>query len=160
MKYSLEEKAGLLLKEKGLKLSTAESCTGGLVGHRLTNIAGSSEYYTGGIIAYSNEIKRKLLGVTEQVLFQFGAVSQETVEQMAKGARIYLQTDIAVSVSGIAGPGGAMPGKPVGLTWVGLSAKEGEWSRSFIFQGNREKNKFFSSDAALLLIIDYLEGTI
>ncbi len=160
VKILLEEQVGKLLTIKGMQLATAESCTGGLIGHRLTNVAGSSEYYLGGIIAYSNTVKTKLIGVSEDVLKQHGAVSQATVIQMAKGARNLLQSDISVSVSGIAGPGGAMPGKPIGTTWIGLSSIEGEWTRSFIFQGDREENKYSTSDAALLFLIDYLVGNL
>jgi PncC family amidohydrolase len=154
----LEDQIGSLLRASGLKLATAESCTGGLIGHRLTNIPGSSDYYLGGVIAYANEIKSALLGVSWNTLNQFGAVSRETVLEMASGARRVLQADLAVSVSGIAGPGGGLPGKPVGTTWIGLCAGDGAWARGFCFPAGREKNKSFAADAALQLVYDYLKG--
>jgi PncC family amidohydrolase len=154
----LEYKIGNLLREKKKKLATAESCTGGLIGHRLTNIPGSSDYYLGGIIAYAYEAKVALLDVSWDTLRKYGAVSRETVLEMARGAREALQADLAVSVSGIAGPGGGLPGKPVGTTWFGLVSAEGEWAQVYCFQGNREMNKAFSADAALQLIHEYLSG--
>mgnify|MGYP002391327147 CR=1 FL=1 len=123
----IEERIGILLKERSLKLALAESCTGGLVGHRITNIPGSSDYYQGSVTAYAYEAKRKILGVNPQTLLEFGAVSRETVLEMACGVRAAFSGDetpidqiVGVSISGIAGPGGGMPGKPVGLVWVGL----------------------------------------
>ena len=154
----LEVQIGSLLRAGGRKLATAESCSGGLIGHRLTNIPGSSDYYLGGIIAYAYEIKVALLGVSWDTLNQFGAVSRETVLEMARGARKALCADIAVSVSGIAGPGGGLPGKPVGTTWLGLSAADGEWAQVFCFPGQREQNKAFAAEAALRLVVDYLKG--
>jgi PncC family amidohydrolase len=154
----LEVKIGELLRLNGYKLATAESCTGGLIGHRLTNIPGSSDYYLGGIIAYAYEAKVALLEVSWDTLQKYGAVSRETVLEMARGARQALDADLAVSVSGIAGPGGGMPGKPVGTTWLGLATGEGEWAQVFCFPGDREKNKSLSAQAALKLIYDYLSG--
>jgi PncC family amidohydrolase len=154
----LEVQIGSLLRSSARKLATAESCSGGLIGHRLTNIPGSSDYYLGGVIAYAYEAKVALLGVRWESLNQFGAVSREVVLEMARGARSALQADIAVSVSGIAGPGGGLPGKPVGTTWLGLAAVDGEWARCFCFQGLREANKAFAADAALHFVLDYLHG--
>jgi len=158
LEKSLEIKVGDLLRVQGLKLATAESCTGGLIGHRLTNIPGSSEYFLGGIIAYAYEAKVSMLEVSWDTLHLHGAVSRETVLEMAQGARKALSADIAVSVSGIAGPGGGLEGKPVGTTWVGLAGVDGEWARVFCFPGEREANKLFSAEAALALVCDYLEG--
>ena len=158
MDESLEIKIGNLLRLNGLKIATAESCTGGLIGHRLTNIAGSSEYYLGGVVAYAYEAKVALLDVSWDTLHRYGAVSRETVLEMARGARKVLGADIAVSVSGIAGPGGGMPGKPVGTTWIGLATNQGEWGRVFCFPGDRRENKSSAADAALQLISDYLAG--
>jgi PncC family amidohydrolase len=155
---TLEITIGNMLRSGGYKLVTAESCTGGMIGHRLTNIPGSSDYYLGGIIAYAYEAKVALLGVSWDTLVKYGAVSRETVLEMARGARAALSADIAVSVSGIAGPGGGMPGKPVGTTWLGLATKNGEWARVYCFPGDRIENKFSAADAALHLIIDYLTG--
>ena len=162
MDDTLEVEIGSLLRTKGYKLATAESCTGGLIGHRLTNVAGSSDYYLGGIIAYAYEAKVALLNVSWETLHKYGAVSRETVLEMARGALNALSADIAVSVSGIAGPGGGMPGKPVGTTWIGLATNDGEWARVFCFPGDRSENKSFSAEAALRLIIDYLHqiGTL
>ncbi len=148
---------GELLRQRGLKLAIAESCTGGLVGHRITNVPDSSDYFIGGIVAYAYEAKVALLGVSWDTLHKYGAVSRETVLEMAAGARRVLGTDIAVSVSGIAGPGGGLPNKPVGTIWVGLAAPEGKWARTFCFPGNREQNKALSAEAALQFVMDYLE---
>ncbi len=160
MKIMLEEALKEHLQARGLKISTAESCTGGLVSHRITNISGSSEYFPGGIVSYSNEAKVKFLGVSWDTLNAHGAVSEETVLEMARGARTLFNTDIGISVSGIAGPTGAMPGKPVGTTWFGLSTSSGEWARHFIWDGDREQNKQYSAEAALQFVIDYLEGKL
>jgi PncC family amidohydrolase len=156
LKTELENKAGKLLREHGLTIAIAESCTGGLFGHRLTNVPGSSEYFMGGMIAYSYEAKVKLLGVSWDTLNTFGAVSGETVIEMACGAKKLLDVDIAASISGIAGPGGGTLDKPVGTTWVGLAANDGEWAFEFHFDGDREQNKAASADAALQVVLDYL----
>jgi PncC family amidohydrolase len=157
---SLEIQAGNLLRERGLKLALAESCTGGLVGDRITNISGSSEYFLGGVVAYAYEAKVALLGVSWDTLNSMGAVSQETVLEMARGARKALGSDVAVSISGIAGPGGATPDKPVGTTWIGLVAADGEWAKLFQFSGDRVGNKSFAAEAALQLLLDYLQGNL
>ena len=160
MQYSIEVLVGQLLRDKGLKLATAESCTGGLVADRITNVAGSSEYFRGGIVAYAYEAKVALLNVSWDTLRMYGAVSKETVIEMARGARVALGTDIAISVSGIAGPGGGLPDKPVGTTWIGLSTTEGDWAHRFVWNGDRLQNKALSADAALGLLKDYLEGNL
>jgi PncC family amidohydrolase len=157
MPETLEIIIGEALRQRGLKLASAESCTGGLIGDRITNIAGSSDYYLGGIVAYANEVKMGLLGVPNGSLVQFGAVSRETVLEMATGARRILGADIAVSVSGIAGPGGGTDEKPVGTVWVGLAGPDGKWARHFHFSGDRIQNKASSAQAALQLVWDYLE---
>ena len=158
MKTELESEIGRLLLERRLTLAVAESCTGGLVGHRLTNVPGSSEYFIGGAIVYAYEAKVNLLGVSWDTLNTFGAVSRETVIEMARGARKLMNVDIAASVSGIAGPGGGTLDKPVGTTWIGLATDEGEQAFEFHFQGDREQNKASSADAALQTILDYLLG--
>ncbi len=155
---ALEETVGQILRARCLTLGTAESCTGGLVGHRLTNVAGSSDYFLGSIVAYSYEAKERLLDVHHNTLYEHGAVSEETARAMAQGARRALGADIAVSVTGIAGPGGGMPGKPVGLTWVALSARDGERARSFVWDSDRAGNKAYSAEAALQLVLDYLNA--
>ena len=157
---SLDIEVGKLLQTRGLKLGLAESCTGGLMGHRVTNIPGSSEYFAGGVVAYSYEAKASVLGVSWDTLNTFGAVSRETVLEMARGAKKLLDVDIAVSISGIAGPGGGTPDKPVGTTWIGLVAEDGEWAREFHFEGDREQNKASSAEEAIRMILDYLAGKI
>ena len=118
-----EEEIGELLKAKNLSLSTAESCTGGGIAALITSVPGSSEYFNGGIVAYSNEIKKDLLHVSAETLAKYGAVSRETVIEMVKGAMNTLKTDCAVATSGIAGPGGGTPEKPVGTVWIAAAYK-------------------------------------
>lgn len=153
----LEIQVGDLLRVHNLNLVTAESCTGGLIGHLLTNIPGSSAYYLGGVVAYAYEAKVAMLGVDWDTLHQYGAVSEQIALQMARGARKALHGDIAVSVTGIAGPGEGIPNKPVGLTWVGLSTPTGEWAQHYIWNGNRDENKMSSARAALEMVIRYLK---
>lgn len=155
---AIESQIGELLRDKGWHLASAESCTGGLVGHRVTNIPGSSDYYLGGVIAYSNEEKELLLQVGKATLEQNGAVSQETAFEMAQGARRVLGGEVAVSVTGIAGPGGGTPEKPVGLTWVAVSTPEGDWSERHVWKGDRQANKADSAEAALQLLLRVLKG--
>ncbi len=154
----LEIQIGIALRARGWKLATAESCTGGLVAHLVTNVPGSSDYFRGGAVAYSYEAKVAMLEVSWDTLRHHGAVSRETVIEMARGVRIALGADISVSVSGIAGPGGGLPDKPVGTTWIGLSSTEGDWARKFVWDGDREQNKRYSADAALQFALDYLNG--
>jgi len=156
----LDLQVGKLLRERGMKLALAESCTGGLIGNRITDVSGSSEYFLGSVVAYAYEAKVALLGVSWETLNSKGAVSSETVLEMAHGARKALDADIGVSVSGIAGPGGATPDKPVGTTWIGLVASDGEWARLFHFSGDRGQNKSSAADAALQLLLDYLQGKL
>ena len=158
MKPLLEEQVGELLRSRGLQLATAESCTGGLIADRITNIAGSSDYFAGGIVAYANSVKIHTLGVSAETIERHGAVSRETAIEMARGARLRLAVDLAVSVTGIAGPGGGLPGKPVGTTWIGLSAADGDWARLFTWDGDREQNKASSAEAALGMLLAYLRG--
>jgi PncC family amidohydrolase len=160
MKNSLEFRIGDLLRARGLTLATAESCTGGLVADRITNIPGASDYFVGGIVAYANSVKIHTLGVSPATIERCGAVSRETVLEMARGARTMLNADIAVSVSGIAGPGGGLPGKPVGTTWIGLSARDGEWARVFCWDGDRIANKTISAESVLQMLLDYLAGNL
>jgi len=152
-----ENLIGDLLHQRGLKLVAAESCTGGLIGSRITDIAGSSEYFLGSVVAYAYEVKVKLLGVSWGTLNKYGAVSRETVLEMARGAQQRIGGDIAISVSGIAGPGGGTPEKPVGTTWIGLVAGNDERVKEFHFSGNREQNKSSAADAALQMLLDYLQ---
>ncbi len=165
MQTSFEKRIAPFLWQKKLKLVLAESCTGGLVSHRITNMPGSSEYYLGGVVTYSNSAKHALLGVDEKTLEQFGAVSRETVLEMAFGVRRlfalqgYSQDEIiGLSVSGIAGPGGGTPEKPVGLVWIGMSATDGAWAWKYHLDGNRQENKQNFSEQALQLLWAYLSG--
>jgi PncC family amidohydrolase len=121
-------------------------------------VPGSSEYFLGGVVAYAYEAKVDLLNVSWATLNSKGAVSSETVLEMARGIREQLNGDIAMSVSGIAGPGGGTPEKPVGTTWIGLVTADGEWAKVFYFTGDREGNKASAVDAALQLLLDHLQG--
>jgi PncC family amidohydrolase len=166
MEEPLENQVGQLLRQRGLKLAVAESCTGGLISHRLTNVPGSSEYYLGGVTAYAYEVKERLLGVRHETLVTCGAVSRETALEMAQGIRRVLAADfppektIGLSITGIAGPGGGLPGKPVGLVWIGLSAPDGDWAWHFLWNGSRLENKERSAQAALRILRDYLRGDL
>lgn len=163
---SIEVVLGDWLRKRDLKLVAAESCTGGLIGHRITNVPGSSDYYLGSVTAYAYEAKEKLLGVRHDTLARCGAVSEEVALEMARGARealagyFPLEQLVGVSVTGIAGPGGAMPGKPVGLVWIGLSAPGLDRAWRFCWQGNRAENKQLSAQQALQLVLDYLQGAL
>ncbi len=137
---TLEQVVGRLLCEQGRTLGCAESCTGGYVSHLITTVPGSSEYFTGSIISYSNEMKQSLLGVRTETLRQFGAVSEQTVLEMARGALEVLKVDIALSVSGIAGPGGGTPEKPVGTVWMAVADRERSVAQKHVFARDRLKN--------------------
>jgi len=156
----IEIQLGEALRARGLKLATAESCTGGLIADRLTDVPGSSDYFLGGIVAYAYEAKVALLDVSWDTLRAVGAVSREVVLEMARGARKALSADLAVSVSGIAGPGGGLPDKPVGTTWLGLATPDGEWARHFVWDRDRRGNKELSAEAALQFVLDYLDGKL
>ena len=134
---TVAEKLVALLKAQGLTCATAESCTGGGVGSAITAVPGSSAVFAGGVISYSNDVKRDVLGVSSDILQNVGAVSAETAAQMAAGARRLLKTDLAVSLTGIAGPDGGSDEKPVGLVWFGLATKDGVRTEKAIFRGDR-----------------------
>ncbi len=153
---SLEQDVGKLLRQKGLTLGVVESATGGLISHLLTNVPGSSDYYHGSITAYSNEIKVEVVGVEEGTINRYGAVSSQVVEEMARGGRKILAVDICLADTGIAGPSGAAPGKPVGLFYIGLSHQSGTYSQKHDFQGDREQNKLDAAEAALSWLKEYL----
>lgn len=154
---SLESRVGKLLLEKKLTISCAESCTGGLVMHRLTNIAGSSTYFLGGTVAYSNQIKHSVLGIQENTLNVFGAVSEQVAAAMARGARAVFGTDIAIGVTGIAGPGGGTPEKPVGLTYIAINTPKMSMVQRFEWEEDRIANKQASAEATLQMVLEYLE---
>jgi nicotinamide-nucleotide amidase len=140
---------GRLLKGQELTISTAESCTGGAVASSITSVPGSSDYFMGSVVAYDNTIKNKVLGVKTETLEQYGAVSEETVKEMAEGVRKMLQTDIAVSTSGIAGPGGGTEDKPVGTVWLGYADKHGTRAKKIVLTKQRDVNTKYSALAAL-----------
>ena len=149
-----ELRLGGLLRAQNLTLVTAESCTGGLIGHLLTGVPGSSDYYLGGAVTYSDMMKKRLLGVSPETLDAYGAVSEQVALEMAAGARFHFGGDIGVSVTGIAGPGGSTDTKPVGLTYIGLSTPWGAAVRRFVWESDREGNKVLSAEAALELVIE------
>lgn len=146
-----------LMKERGSTLSTAESCTGGGVGHLLTSVSGSSAVYMGGVISYTNEVKERLLGVPHETLEQFGAVSKETAEVMAEGIRNRLSTDVGLSVTGLAGPNSDRSGKPVGLVYVGVSCKTKTVVLENHFSGDREAVRNQAIAAVLALAIELFD---
>jgi PncC family amidohydrolase len=159
-KPSIEAVVGKKLRQKGLRLAVAESCTGGLIGHRLTNVPGSSTYYMGSVTAYAYEAKVRLLGVRWETLEAHGAVSEETVGEMALGVRRALAADVGLSVSGIAGPGGGTPQKPVGLVCFGLSSSSGTWTQRKHFDGQRLAVKEQTAEEALHFLEAYLDGKL
>ncbi len=152
----LEEEIGNLLRKNKLTLAAVESATGGLISHRITNVPGSSDYYKGSVTSYSNEIKIKVVGVSEDTINRYGAVSQQTAEEMAKGGRRLLAADICIADTGIAGPAGATPEKPVGLFYIGLCSAQEVRCQRHIFSGSREENKESAAEAALKMMRDYL----
>jgi PncC family amidohydrolase len=137
-------------------IATAESCSGGLIAHRLTNVPGASTPFLGGIVAYSNAVKMALLGVPAQVLESFGAVSEETARAMAEGARATLGSDMAIAVTGIAGPGGGTSEKPVGLVYMALAQAGKTCAERHEFHGDRESIKMQTAEAALRLVWESL----
>jgi nicotinamide-nucleotide amidase len=152
----LEEVLGKLLRERKLTISMAESLTGGLVQHKLTQIPGSSHYFMGGVVSYSNQAKMELLGVKESSLKKYGAVSEQVAQEMAEGVRKRFGTDISISTTGIAGPTGATASKPVGLVYLALSAKDKLIAQKRLFIQDRNSVKQRSAQAALELARRYL----
>ena len=153
---SLENVVGQMLLERNLTLSTAESCTGGLLGHRLTNTPGSSSYYLGGVNSYSNEMKIDVINVKKTTLDKYGAVSKEVSIEMSRGVRDLLKSDLALSITGVAGPGGGTKKKPVGLVYITLIHNEVLKTKEFIFFKDRLINKKLSSQVALNMIRNHL----
>ena len=159
MDQMLEVEIGSAFRERGWTLALGESCTGGLIAHRITEVAGSSDYFLGGIVAYSNPVKESLLHVEQATLEAVGAVSEETAREMARGARETLTATVGVSVTGIAGPGGGTEDKPVGLTYMAVSSPDGEWLERHVFEGDRSANKAASAEATMrLLVLALSEG--
>ena len=155
---SMEEVVGRILHEKRRTLSVAESCTGGLIGHRLTEVPGSSEYFQGDMIVYSNQSKIDLLGVSSDIIEKYGAVSDQTAKEMARGVREHFKTDMGVAVTGIAGPDGGTKEKPVGTVHIGLATADTVTSAKYRFWGNREQIKIIASMMALDWVRRYYNG--
>ena len=153
----VEEIIGRLLREKGWRIAIAESCTGGLISHRITNLSGSSDYFESGIVSYSNEAKIELLRIPEETLKTYGAVSSQTATAMAEGIRIARNTDIGLGVTGIAGPKGGNATKPVGLVYIALSSPSCVEYKEFRFTGDRGEIKLKTSEAALEMLKIRLE---
>ena len=151
-----EEMVGLRLGERGWTAATAESCSGGLIAHRLTNVAGASAYFHGGIVAYANSVKESMLGVSGDTLRDSGAVSESVAREMAEGARRRLGVDVAVAVTGIAGPGGGTAEKPVGLVHMAVAGPAGTRAEHRVFAGDRDAIKRQTADRALELLLEYL----
>ncbi len=149
---TIERTVGTLLKKNDLTIAVAESCTGGLILSKLTDVSGSSDYVMDGIVAYSNEAKKRLLGVKQKTLKGYGAVSEQVAIQMAEGIRKRSKTDIGISATGIAGPTGATSRKPVGLVWIGYSDKNVTFAKDFIFTKDRLRNKDIMSKMALEIV--------
>ena len=146
-----------VLKQNSIMLATAESCTGGLIGHLITNEPGSSDWYMGGVVAYSNELKISVLNVDRELLDAYGAVSPECAEAMARGVAGLCGAGAALAVSGIAGPGGGTPDKPVGTVCFGWFVLGRTWQEKKVFQGNREEVKMQSAEHAVQGLVDYLQ---
>jgi nicotinamide-nucleotide amidase len=144
---------GDFLRQRDCRMATAESCTGGLAASTLTDVAGSSEWFEGGVVAYDNRIKMRLLAVPEDVLAQHGAVSPECVEAMARGVCDLMRVPVGLAISGIAGPGGGTPVKPVGTVWMAWQCFDRVWSRAFLFQGQRREIKMQSVQAAIAELV-------
>jgi len=155
----LAEDVGELLRSKGLTISVAESCTGGKVGDMLTNVSGSSDYFLGGVISYSNRAKIELLGVGEELLSFKGAVSDEVARQMAAGVRKSLHSGIGIGITGVAGPLGGTPDKPVGLVYIAVSSERSTISEKNVFKGSRTRIKTQSANRALEMVREFLSGT-
>jgi nicotinamide-nucleotide amidase len=154
----IEERLGQLLISQKQTLSVVESCTGGLIQHRVTNISGSSSYFMGGFVTYSNAAKMKFAGVSESTLQRYGAVSEQTAREMVVGVQASFGVDYALSATGIVGPGGGSPEKPVGLVYVGLATPTGSEVRRFLWSADRETNKSYTADAALNWLVSVLEN--
>jgi PncC family amidohydrolase len=153
----LEVLVGELLRRGGLTLAVAESCTGGLLGSLITDVPGSSDYFLGGVIAYSDDVKRGLLKVPAETIQVHGAVSAESALAMARGVRELVGADLAVSITGIAGPNGGTAAKPVGTTYIALVSSSFERIEHFVWNGDRASNKRQSADAALGMVVEYVK---
>lgn len=149
----MESEVGKILRKRKMTIAVAESCTGGLISSRITDLSGSSDYFLMGIVAYSNKIKENILGVSPRLLQKYGAVSKQVALKMAKGARLLANTDIGIGVTGIAGPRGGTKIKPVGLVYIAIVTNKKRIVKEFRFKGSRKEVKFKASQAALDMII-------
>ncbi len=152
----VEQQIGNVLLRSQQTIAVAESCTGGLVMHRLTNIPGSSAYFPGGVVSYANTAKQRFVGVQAETLAAYGAVSSQTALEMARGVRSAFAVDFGLSVTGVAGPGGGTAEKPVGLVYIALCTPHGEWVIEQRWSADREGNKQLSAEAALQLLYAHL----
>ncbi len=152
----LEEQVGKLLLDSNQTIACAESCTGGLLTSRLTDVAGSSAYVMGSIVSYTNEVKMSHLGVNSETLKQFGAVSEQTAREMSGGARGRIGADIGIGITGIAGPGGGSVEKPVGLVYISVAGPKGVIVTKNLFKGSRTEIKKQTTDKALTMLIEYI----
>jgi PncC family amidohydrolase len=152
----LAERIGDLLVARDWCMTVAESATGGLVGHVVTQVSGSSRYFLGGVIAYANEVKQDLLGVREETLIAWGAVSPQVALEMAQGVRQLMNTEVGLSITGIAGPTGATATKPVGLYYIGLAFPNECWTWRYVLKWDRQTNNSAIANAALAHLVDYL----
>ena len=154
----LARRVGAACRERGIRLGTAESCTGGFVAHVITEVPGSSDYFLGAVVTYANDVKVALVDVPPSVLEAHGAVSAQVARAMADGVRRRLGVDVAVAVTGVAGPDGGAAAKPVGLTYVAVADADGDDVRRFIWDSDRTGNKRLSAAAALELVVERLTG--
>ena len=157
-KTDLSVVVGEMLRARGLKLATAESCTGGLLAKRLTDTGGASDFFENGFITYANSAKEEFLGVSSETIETYGAVSEQTAREMAMGALHATAADLAVSITGIAGPTGGSESKPVGLVWTAVASREGVRTRSFIMPGDREEVRERAAQMGLALVYDFLDA--
>lgn len=154
----LENRLARVMQERGWTVATAESCTAGGLAHRITRVAGASDYFPGGVVAYSNRIKTQLLGVSEELLAAHGAVSRQTAEAMALGAASRIGADIGVGITGIAGPGGGSPDKPVGLVYIAVGSPETVSCKRFVFAGDRAAVREQAITEALRMLDEWTRG--
>lgn len=155
----LSSQVGCLLNDRGLTIASAESCTGGLLSHILTGVSGSSCYFIGGVVAYSNQIKEQVLGVSEATLIGFGAVSEQSAREMAEGIALKFNTSIGLSTTGIAGPTGGTPEKPVGLVWIAIHLDNATHAFKCHFKGERNAVKADSVREVLTQLLLILESS-
>ena len=151
-----EETVGRIVKKFGLTIGIAESCTGGLLCHRITSVPGSSDYFIGGVIAYNNDLKKHILNVPKEILQKFGAVSKETAKAMAWGAKKRLGSNIGIAITGIAGPAGGTRTKPVGTVFIAIAGRTKENNQRFLFKGTRQAIKLKASNKALNMLKEFL----